>query len=134
VKVTADRQTLILAGEKPPRRAGIAAGQLVSGPRDGADDTESAIEGQHSSQLTIISARVDAIVTQAIYTPNNIVSTYSGGQSATLANYSAALPSASPKLQQAYVISTRGASSAANAYARTRDLADRAPALVDTYA
>jgi hypothetical protein len=153
--VTSDRQTLILAGETPPRRGRIAADRLAGLPQySGADDTESQSDGQSSPQLTIISARVDAIVTHGAYrvapgngaaaalsaaandnSANTSVAISSGGaQLATLANYASSLPSALPKLHQAYVISNRGASSAANAYARTRDLADKAPAIIDTYA
>lgn len=114
MRVTSDRQTLILAGETPPPRS-VAERDRSSVDTVGSDpDTESSGASQ---RITIISARVDAIVTQGLYT-----------------NSPASLPALPPKLHQAYVVSNRGSSSnAANAYARTRDLSDRTH-LIDTYA
>jgi hypothetical protein len=146
VRVTSDRQTLILAGEMPPRRNGIALDRFASDAVAGdTDDTVSG--GQNSRRVTIISARVDAIVTQGQYTPsqkaplvdstatvNDLIVSAGGTQLPTIANSASSLPALPPKLHQAYVVSNRGSSSnAASAYARTRDLSDRTP-LIDTYA
>jgi hypothetical protein len=137
VRVTPDRQTLILAGEMPPRR-GVAGTSF--------DDFES--QGRASSQsVTIISARVDAsmIVTQRNYTPNSSVIAYdslavAGSEvRSELAAVSAtpALsgpPAPTSRAQLAYASPTRGPSyNGASAYARTRDLSDRLP-IIDTYA
>lgn len=145
MRVTSDRQTLILAGETPPRRGRIASDRPAGTAQDSSDDTESSTDGRGSSRLTIISARLDAIVTQGIYTPTQkspvssassvvIDASSSGAQLGTLAPASPAAAPAPPAVHQVFVVSSRGASSAANAYARTRDLADKAPAIIDTYA
>ncbi len=102
MRVTSDRQTLILAGETPPRPSGTAV----------------AASGQSSQRVTIISARVDAVVTQDIYAADSYGS----------------LPAIPPEVHQAYVVSNRGSSSSAvSAYARSSDLSERTP-LIDTYA
>jgi hypothetical protein len=156
VRVTSDRQTLILAGETPPRRSGdrLASTALASD----SDDAESSAGG--SQRVTYISARVDAVITQGSYTSaqkvpvgysasiaandvassddlaaaNDLVAAASGAQLLAVANSTSALPALPPKVHQAYVISNRGSSSnGANAYLRTQALSDRTP-IIDTYA
>jgi hypothetical protein len=133
VRVTSDRQTLILAGETPPRRS------LAS---SSSDDAESRVTPS-SQRVTIISARVDAsmIVTQSDYTPDTSVVAYDSVVAAGR-EVGSALPAAAntqlaamtAKGQLAYASSSRGSSyNAAGAYARTRDLSDRLP-IIDTYA
>jgi hypothetical protein len=146
---------LILAGETPPRR-GAGRVQLAGSaePVDvDANDAADSASGSHSQQVTIISARVDAVVTQGLYTPGQkapvpaaatldpgplgkLVGTWvasaSGTQPPSIPTSS--LPAAPAELVQAHVVSNRTASSyALYAYARTRDLADRT-SLIDTYA
>jgi hypothetical protein len=157
LRVTSDRQTLILAGETPPRRGGdrLASAAVASD----SDDAESSAGGRGSQRVTYISARVDAVITQGLYSPpqkvpvgysanvaandvattddlataNDLVAATSGGQLA-VANSASALPALPPKVHQAYVISNRGSSSnGANAYLRTQTLSDRTP-IIDTYA
>jgi hypothetical protein len=127
VRVTPDRQTLILAGETPPRRG-------VAGPS--FDDFESQ-SGASSQSVTIISARVNAsmIVTQRTYTPNSSVVAYDPVAAAVSATPAlSGPPAATARAQLAYASSTRGPSyNGASAYARTRDLSDRLP-IIDTYA
>jgi hypothetical protein len=97
--------------------------------------------------VTIISARVDAIVTQGLYTPrpkapvaaaaNAALDDLTDTNTASAAlEDSSSLPTVAPQVHQAHVISNRASSAsyAANAYARTRDLAARVPAIIDTYA
>ena len=135
MRVTPDRQTLILAGETPPRR-GVAGTSF--------EDFES--QGSASSQrVTIISARVDAsmIVTQRDYTPNSSVIAYDavaaagsevGSQLTAVSTQAVSAQPAPARGQLAYTSSTRGPSyNGASAYARTRDLSDRLP-IIDTYA
>jgi hypothetical protein len=106
---------LILAGETPPRPGGTAVAQWAG--QVGADAAGSA-GGQSAQQVTIISARVDAVVTQEFYAPGSYAST----------------PALPPKLHQAYVVSNRGWSfNAVSAYARSSDLSDRTR-IIDTYA
>lgn len=133
MRVTSDRQTLILAGETPPRR-GLAS--------PGSDDPESRVTSS-SQRVTIISARVDAsmIVTQGDYAPHASVVAYDSAAvaepevgSALPAMANTQLAAVTIKGQLAYVPSSRGSSyNAASAYARTRDLSDRLP-IIDTYA
>lgn len=148
MRVTSDRQTLILAGETPPGRGGVARPASAAVARGSNVDADSVISEQRSQRVTYISARVDAVITQGSYSPNqkspaldsatvaanDLVASVSGTQLPAVANSASALPALPPKVHQAYVISNRGSSSnAANAYARTRDLSDRIP-LIDTYA
>lgn len=97
MRVTPDRQTLILAGEAPPRRS------LANPSLDDLDSQP--ISG--SQRVTIISARLDAsmIVTQSDYTPVPTVVAYDSGAA----------------------WSRGSSYNAASAYARTRDLTDRLP-------
>jgi hypothetical protein len=115
VRVTSDRQTLILAGEMPPRRSGVDRLANAALGRASHDDADSLNSEANPQRVTFISARVDAVITQGLYSPSS-------------------LPALPPEVHQAYVISNRGSSAhAANAYARTRDLTNRTP-LIDTYA
>jgi hypothetical protein len=122
LKVTSDRQTLILAGETPPWR-----GLGVSG----------------SQRVTIISARVDAsmIVSKSDCAPGASVAVYDS-LAETAPEVGTALPATlntqlapiTGKGELVYTSSSWGASyNAASAYARTRDLSDRLP-IIDTYA
>lgn len=137
MRVTSDRQTLILAGETPPRRSGTGVAQLAGDVEaSGADDAVSA-DGR---RVTFISARLDAVVTQGLYTPtqqtqaNNLTVTSRSTQAAALGRSYTSVPALPTELYQGYVVSNRGSSTyGAGAYARTRDLADRT-VLIDTYA
>jgi hypothetical protein len=147
VRVTSDRQTLILAGEAPPRRSGVDRLPSAVVARGSNDDADSLSSEESSQRVTFISARVDAVITQGLYSPkqkspilnpdtvaaNDLVASLSATQLPTIAN-STSLPALPAKVHQAYVVSNRGSSAhVANAYARTRDLSDRTP-LIDTYA
>jgi len=116
VRVTPDRQTLILAGETPPRR-GLA--RITSG----------------SQRLTIISARVDAsTISQSDYAPDSSAAFDSDSS----IEVGSALPALNAQLtavnQITYGSSSRGSANyAVSAYARTQDLPDRLP-IIDTYA
>jgi hypothetical protein len=157
VRVTSDRQTLILAGETAPRRGG----DRLASPSVASDSDETApSSGDGSQRVTYISARVDAVITQGLYSPaqkapvvysanvaandvsttddvvtaGDLVAAASGAQLPAVANSASALPTLPPKVHQAYVVSNRGSSSnGANAYLRTQYLSDRTP-LIDTYA
>jgi len=136
---------LILAGETPPRRSGTGVAQLAGDVEaSGADDAVSA-DGR---RVTFISARLDAVVTQGLYTPtqqtqaagqnafavNNLTVTSRSTQAAALGRSYTSVPALPTELYQGYVVSNRGSSTyGAGAYARTRDLADRT-VLIDTYA
>ena len=147
MRVTSDRQTLILAGETPPRRSGTGVAQLTDDIQASGADAADSADGQ---RVTFISARVDAVVTQGIYAPrqqqqtqpagsnaisiNNLAVSSSSTQAQTLGRSYTALPALPTELYQGYVVSNRGSSSyGAGAYARTRDLSDRT-VLIDTYA
>jgi hypothetical protein len=122
-------QTLILAGEPLPRRS--AAG--------GAN-------ASNTQRVTIISARVDALVTDAEYTPTSSVPqtnavAYDAAEVGDVDN-DAGLPAAAPRpssvmasrAYSAYASSSRSAAfGGASAYARTQDLSERHP-IIDTYA
>ena len=133
MRVTSDRQTLILAGETPPRRG-------LAGPS--SEDLESRVTSG-SQRVTIINARVDAsmIVTESDYAPDASVVAYASlaaagpeAGSALPAMANTQLATVTAKGQLAYASSSRGSSfNAASAYARTRDLSDRLP-IIDTYA
>jgi hypothetical protein len=136
---------LILAGETPPRRSGSGVAQLAGDVQaSGADESDSA-DGQ---RVTFISARVDAVVTQGMYTPmqqtqaagssasgvDNLGIISRGTQAATISRSYSSMPALPNELYQGYVVSNGGSSSyGADAYARTRDLTDRT-VLIDTYA
>jgi hypothetical protein len=127
---------LILAGETPPPRSGSLRERLTGGvdgsPAEAGDvDVSGADEAQSGAQrITIISARVDAVVAHGLYTPSLVPA--SG--STALPSSNSSPPTPAPELYQAYVVATPGPSSgAADAYARTRDLAHRTH-LIDTYA
>ena len=133
MRVTSDRQTLILAGETPPRRD-------VAGSNP--DDSQSR-SSSSSQRVTIISARVDAsmIVTESDYAPDSSVVAYSPAATAG-SEIGSALPAVSdqsaPMRARGHLSyassSARGSSyNGASAYARTRDLSDRLP-IIDTYA
>jgi hypothetical protein len=126
--------------------------RLVSeGTSGDSDESDSSDADANSRRVTIISARLDAVVTQGIYTPAQYAATAtsagpatSAGSATTASSASVqlpaittsytALPALPPKLHQAYVLQFRGSTaSAADAYARTRDLSDHTP-LIDTYA
>lgn len=111
MRVTSDRQTLILAGEAPPRRSGVDRLAGAAATRGTRDDADTPASEESSQRVTFISARVDAVMYSA-----------------------SSLPALAPEVHQAYVISNSGSShNAANAYARTQNLSDRTP-LIDTYA
>ncbi len=132
MRVTSDRQTLILAGETPPRRSGISiAGLAGDVDARGADEADSSGDSSGGQRVTIISARVDAVVTQGS------VGLFPAAARNTqpLAHTSYSSPPPVPaNFYQAYVVANRASTSkGADAYARTRDLSDRTP-LIDTYA
>ena len=134
MRITPDRQTLILAGEALPRRSVAGADTSVPG------------RNSSNSRITIISARLDAVVTESDYSPNAYVPDthivpYEAGEVSEL-NTASALPATISKGASAltsrayssYASSNRGSSfGGASAYARTQDLAERHP-IIDTYA
>jgi len=109
VRVTPDRQTLILAGEMPPGRSVARA-------------------GASSQRVTVFSARVDAVVTETEYTASADTAAYDAID-ASSAKY-AALPAAAVRPSAA---SRGSAYGVASAYARTQDLSER-QSIIDTYA
>jgi hypothetical protein len=124
VRVTSDRQTLILAGETPPRR-GLASSS--------SDDLELRITSG-SQRLTIISARVDAsAISQSDYAPDSFDSD-SGIVNTQLTAVNMQPAAMTTKGQITYGSSSRGSANyAVSAYARTQDLPGRLP-IIDTYA
>ncbi len=125
MRVTPHQQTLILAGEVSPRRS-------VAAP-----------SAQSTQRVTIISARVAAVVTENEYTPSASTIAYDSVDDAEFKDVSAsALPAATGKPStsgatrgySSYVTSQRATGSGgASAYARTQDLSERHP-IIDTYA
>ena len=139
MRVTPDRQTLILAGETPPRRS-------VAGlDPDGLESQG----GSGSQRVTFFSARLDAsvIVTRGEYTPNASVVAYDsqpGPSDLTAVASGSALPAAVSSITPSAAMTTTSplasaalnraySNSAASAYARTQDLSARIP-IIDTYA
>jgi len=132
LRIHPDRQTLILAGEAAPRRS---------------------VAASSAQRVTVISARVDAVVTQTDYRPDTSGAAYdpiddadfkdlslptlpatSGKPSSAVTRpaYSANAPSA--YTASAYGFTSRAtALGGASAYARTQDLSERHP-IIDTYA
>ncbi len=112
MRVTPDRQTLILAGEMPPGRSVARA-------------------GSSSQRVTVFSARVDAVVTETEYTASADTAAYDAIDAidASSAKY-AALPAAAVRPSAA---SRGSAYGVASAYARTQDLSER-QSIIDTYA
>ena len=108
VRVNPDRQTLILAGETPPRRLNV----FPSSNAVVADRSLVADRTGYASQRVLITP-VDAGITEAEFSDTV---TY------------AAIPSAQPSA------SMGSAFSGASAYARTQALSDRYPFIIDTYA
>jgi hypothetical protein len=126
---------LILAGETVPSRSGAAVGSRASDPATGDSDESASQAGQSAQRVTFISARVDAIVTQGYNPPANSVVVASSTAQLPMAAGASYARAVSPTLHQVYTTAARGSSSGgASAYARTRDLSDRVPAIIDTYA
>jgi hypothetical protein len=133
-------QTLILAGEALPRRS--AAGQNLGSTSLSGRSSSNAINPQ---RLGIISAHLDALVTDAEYTATSSVTqptavaydigdvddaTDEAGLPATATRPSSL---ATSRAYSWYASSSRGGFGGASAYARTQDLSDRHP-IIDTYA
>jgi hypothetical protein len=128
-------QTLILAGDPLPKRSAAASNGITS---------VSSRNSPNSQRVTYFSARFDAVVTDAEFTPSaNVPDTNEVANDATdVGDNDAALPATLPKTSSAltsrpysaYASSSRGSSfGGANAYARTQDLSERHP-IIDTYA
>jgi hypothetical protein len=133
VRISPDRQTLILAGEALPRRS--VAGSNGDTARNSAN-----------SRITIISARLEAVVTESGYSPNTYVPDthivpYEASEvsdpisdSALPATISKSASALTSRAYSTYAASSRGSSfGGASAYARTQDLSERHP-IIDTYA
>ena len=94
-----------------------------------------------SQRVTVISARVDAVVTESEYAPSTGVVAYDSIDSPQLDD-EPTLPVATPKPSTTLASSSRGSYTyssrgtpfgGANAYAQTQDLSERHP-IIDTYA
>jgi hypothetical protein len=133
LRVTPDRQTLILAGEVSPRRA-------IAGSSATARDLGSS---QTTQRVTVFSARVDAVLTESEYASSTTGFAYDSIDDADFKDVSpSALPASAgrpsgtvtPRQYAAYATQSGGARfNGADSYARTQDLADRHP-IIDTYA
>jgi hypothetical protein len=98
---------------------------------------------QNSQRVTVISARVEAVVTQREYTPSTNTVAYDAIDDAEFQDVSASsLPATTgrpsttvaTRAYSSYAASSRGtAFGGASAYARTQDLSERHP-IIDTYA
>ena len=133
MRVTSDKQTLILAGEPLPRR-GVAD----------ADETSSTA-GSQLQRLTIIATRSGGttLYLQGEYAASARALSGSSQSTTALVSSETLEPQALPRLPAPYVASSppvpsaiRGHSSGAAQYARTRDLLDAGTraSFIDTYA
>jgi hypothetical protein len=130
--VTSDKQTLILAGEPLPRRGAADA------------DETSSTAGSQLQRLTIIATRSGGatLYLQGEYAANSRSLSDSRQSTTALVSSGALEAQASPRLPAPFAstlpvpATTRGPSSGAAQYARTRDLPDTGTraSFIDTYA
>jgi hypothetical protein len=126
VRVSPDRQTLILAGETLPGRSVV---------RSGGTSVLAARSGANSQRVTIVT---EGEYTPSAEIPDTAVVAYDAIDPSDLKS-DPALPATLPRSSWAltsrpYSSSSRGgAFGGAGAYAATQDLVDRHP-LIDTYA